>query len=113
MTKEDFVDDLFINGINISLFTLPHKDLLVNIGENEEMRMAAIKHLKDICSNMTFLLNGLRSEEDFKRYSKAYKASERDWLSFLKGQGEKVDERKMEDFKKAVQALIGIIEHGK
>lgn len=113
MTKEDFVDELFINGMNISLFTLPHKDLLVNIGENEEMRMAAIKHLKDICSNMTFLLNGLRSEEDFERYSAAYEASKNSWLSFLKGQGEKVDDKKMDDYKKTVQALIDFIEQGK
>src|SRR5574344_318897 len=100
MKKEDFVDELFISGINISLFTLPHKDLLVNIGENEEMRMAAIKHLKDICRNITFLLNGLRSEDDFERYSAAYKASKNSWLSFLKGQGEKVDEKKLDEYKR-------------
>lgn len=113
MKKEDFVDELFISGINISLFTLPHKDLLVNIGENEEMRMAAIKHLKDICSNITFLLNGLRSEDDFERYSAAYEASKNSWLSFLKGQGEKVDEKKLDEYKRTVQALISIIENGK
>ena len=113
MTKEDFVDELFMSGINISLFALPHKELLVSIGENEEMRQAALKHLKDICSNMTFLLNGLRSEDDFDRYSKAYEISRERWFSFLKGQGEKVDEKKLEQYKKTVQTLISFIEKGK
>lgn len=113
MTKEDFVDELFMSGINISLFALPHKELLVGIGENEEMRQAAINHLKDICSNMTFLLNGLRSEDDFERYSAAYEVSKNSWLSFLKGQGEKVDEKKLDEYKRTVQALISFIENGK
>lgn len=113
MTKDDFVDELFFNGINISLFTLPHRELLVNIGENEEIRQAAIRRLKDTCSNITFLLNGLRTEEDFERYSKAYEVSKKRWFSFLKDQGDKIDEKKFEEYKKTIQALIRFIENGK
>ncbi len=66
MNKEDFVNEIFMNGINLSLYSIPFKDILVNIGENEEKRQVLIRHLKDLCSSTNFLLNGLRTEEDFK-----------------------------------------------
>ena len=112
MTKEDFVNEIFMNGINISMFALPHKDILVNIGDNEEMRQAVIRHLKSLTSNITFLLNGLRSEEDFERYSKDYDESKRKWLSFLKENG--IDnEEKLNEYKEIVKNFISLLEDSK
>ncbi len=110
MTKEDFVNEIFMNGINISLFALPFKDLLINIGVNEEKRQVAIRHLKDLCSDTNFLLNGLRTEEDFKRYSRDYDESKRRWLKFLKENG--IDnEEKFEEYKEVVKKFISLFEN--
>lgn len=109
MTKEDFVNEIFMNGINISMFALPHKDILINIGDNEEMRQASIRHLKDLCSNTNYLLNGLRTEEDFERYSKGYDESKRAWLSFLKEKG--IDnEEKINEYKEVVRRFVNLLE---
>lgn len=108
-SKEDFVNEIFMNGISISLFALPFKDLLVNIGENEERRQYAIRYLKDLCSNTNFLLNGLRSEDDFARYSRDYNESRRRWLTFLKENG--IDnEEKMKEFFELVKNFVSMFE---
>jgi hypothetical protein len=109
MTKEDFVNEIFMNGINISLFALPFKDLLINIGVNEEKRQAAIRHLKDLCSDTNYLLNGLRSDEDFKKYSKDYDEAHRRWLEFLKDNGLDTQE-KLDEYKEIVRKFINLLE---
>lgn len=110
MTKEDFVNEIFMNGINISLFALPFKDLLINIGVNEEKRQAAIRHLKDLCSDINFLLNGLRTEEDFIRYSRDYEESKRRWLAFLKENGIADDPEKMKEYKEVMKSFVSLFE---
>lgn len=112
MTKEDFVDEIFMNGINISMFALPHKELLTHIGDNEEMRQAVIRHLKGLCSNTNFLLNGLRTEEDFERYSKGYDEFKRAWLSFLKENGTD-NEEKLNEYKEVVKRFVSLFENAK
>lgn len=110
VTKEDFVNEIFMNGINISMYALPFKDLLVNIGENEDKRQAIIRFLKDMCSDINFLLNGLRTEEDFKRYSRDYDESKRRWLKFLKENG--IDnEEKFEEYKEATRKFVSLLEN--
>ena len=110
MNKEDFVNEIFMNGINISLYALPCKDLLVNIGEDEDKRQAVIRHLKDMCSDINFLLNGLRSEEDFVRYSRDYEESRRRWLAFLRSKGIADDPEKMKEYNEAVKKFISLFE---
>ena len=109
MTKEDFVNEIFMNGINISLFALSFKDLLINIGENEEKRQVAIRHLKDLCSDTNFLLNGLRSEEDFKRYSRDCVETHRRWLVFLKENGIDTQE-KLDEYWEIVRKFVSLFE---
>lgn len=107
--KVDFVNEIFMNGINISLYSLPFKDLLVNIGENEEKRQVLIRHLKDLCSSTNFLLNGLRTEEDFKRYSRDYDESQRRWLTFLKENGIDTQE-KLDEYGEVVRKFVSLFE---
>lgn len=109
MNKEDFVNEIFMNGINISLYALPFKKILINIGENEEKRQALIRHLKDLCSDTNFLLNGLRTEEDFKRYSRDYEESHRRWLTFLKKNGIDTQE-KLDEYMHIARKFIGLFE---
>ena len=100
-----------MNGINISLYALPFKDLLVKIGENEEKRQALIRHLKGMCSDINFLLSGLRSEENFVRYSRDYEESRRRWLAFLKSKGIAEDPEKMKEYKEVVKKFISLFEN--
>lgn len=109
-SKEDFVNEIFMNGISISLFALPFKELLVHIGENEERRQYAIRYLKDLCSNTNFLLNGLRSEDDFVRYSGDYNESRRRWLTFLKENGLN-NEEKMKEYLEFVKKFVSMFEN--
>ena len=109
MTKEDFVNDIFMTGLNIALFALPHKELLVRIGENEEMRQAAICHLKDMCSNIGYLLNGLRTEQNFERYSRDYGESERRWLGILREKGIMADGERKRKYEEVVREFVGLL----
>lgn len=112
ITKEDFVNEIFMTGVTISLLTLPIKELLVNIGEKEEYRQVAIRRLKDMCSSINFLLNGLRTEEDFVRYSRDYTESRREWINFLKEHG--IDsEDKFEEYKEIVKNFVGMFVYSK
>lgn len=113
MTKEDFVDEIFINSVDIALFVLPFKKKLVNVDDDSEERKAAIKHLKMLCSNINFLLNGLRSEKDFLRYSKGYEESMKSWFSFLKNTEFKDSDDKFISYKNKIKNIISLIENGK
>lgn len=110
MTKEDFVNEIFMTALNISLFSLPHKELLINIGKDEVRRQAAIRHLKDLCSDINFLLNGLRSDDDFKRYSKDYLESHRRWVAFLKQSGIKDDPAKLQEYQNIMRRLVALFD---
>ena len=99
-----------MNGINISLYSMAFKDHLVNIGKNENERKALIRYLKDLCSDINFLLNGLRSESDFERYSRDYDITQKRWLAYLKEKGIADDPKKMEEYMDIVRKFVSFIE---
>ena len=110
MNKEDFVNEIFMNAVGIALTSLSHKELLTKIGEREDLRQSLISYLKGMSSEITFLLNGLRSEDDFQRYSVVADISQRKWRILLKDQNDKVDIKRLEEYSRLVKDFMSLFD---